>query len=102
MLVTGEHRRERSAEGQWCGADLPGLQMMTMVMTMVMTTMLFIAMMMKDYGKVQICIYMHIAYTISMRICIICAIICFKCSSKNINVAGWQNLAAFRWKQKWQ
>ena len=93
MIVTGEHRRERSAEGQWCGADLPGLQMMTMVM---------IAMMMKDYGKVQICIYMHIAYTISMRICIICAIICFKCSSKNINVAGWQNLAAFHREQKWQ
>ena len=47
-------------------------------------------------------IYMHIAYTISLRICIICAIICFKCSSKNINVAGWQNLAAFRREQKWQ
>ena len=67
MLLTGEHRRERSAEGQWCGADLPGLQMMTMLliammMRMVMTAMLLIVMMMKYYGKVQICIYKHIAY----------------------------------------
>ena len=28
IIITGEHRCERSAEGQWCGADLPGHQMM--------------------------------------------------------------------------
>ena len=57
MLLTGEHRRERSAEGQWRGADLPGLQMMTMLMTLVL-----IGMMIKDCGKVQICIYIYMCY----------------------------------------
>ena len=60
MLLTGEHRRERSAEGQWCGADLPGLQMMTMLMTLVL-----IGMMIKDCGKVQICIYIYVLYFVS-------------------------------------
>ena len=60
MLVTGEHRRERSAEGQWRGADLPGLQMMTMLMTLVL-----IGMMIKDCGKVQICIYIYVLYFVS-------------------------------------
>ena len=60
MLLTGEYRRERSAEGQWRGADLPGLQMMTMLMTLVL-----IGMMIKDCGKVQICIYIYVLYFVS-------------------------------------
>ena len=68
MLVTGEHRRERSAEGQWCGADLPGLQMITMVITMVMMTtlmmtMMMIAMMIDEGLWEGADLHMHIAYT---------------------------------------